>query len=367
MHDSLISSSKCSCMHCDGHVTRSLDECTHRAHASSGNGCAYSARCAHTLPPHSLIHSLSCFSRDNVRALLYRNVRKSVPVHPGALGAPMGNRPSTERRLAGDATRQPPPLPPPGRSVNARNGPTSSTSTTSVPWMPQQAPGPASESPPTFTMAAGTRHIYAPSLPIRPLTEVPYYPYLRYRVVVEDEYGSLLVVTREGLRRQRDAIRVACETEADPYALIALATWQQRKARVSPVELDQVCPPQRFASLEANDAHTVETTAAQTCSICLENFAPESAVRKLPRCGHVFHDDCIRGWACHKRAQCPVCRTWVLDDADMLRRSMAEAAIRAELQHAALVEERIREYLRRQVALSRACGCRTDTQVPNGT
>jgi hypothetical protein len=195
---------------------------------------------------------------------------------------------------------------------------------------------------------------------------VPYYPYLRYRVVVEDEYGSLLVVTREGLRRQRDAIRMACESEADPHALIALATWQQRKARISPVELEQVCPRERYDALEARGVLLADTDVVQTCSVCFENFEASSMVRVLPRCNHVFHDDCIRGWACHKKAQCPVCRTWILGDSDMLRRSMAEAAIRAELQHAALVEERIREYLRRQVALSRGCGCRTESQTPNG-
>ncbi|KAF6000463.1 hypothetical protein F1559_002244 [Cyanidiococcus yangmingshanensis] len=240
----------------------------------------------------------------------------------------MGNRVTAERRsTAGGTQRQ-------LASGGLVSGPDS---------VQQRESQTLTESLSPFIFVGGPRRSYVPSIPVRPLTEVPYYPYLRYRVVVEDEYGSLLVVTRDGLRRQRDALRIACETEADPHSLIALATWQQRKARISPVELEQVCHHQRYDELEAHGALPADTDAVQTCSVCFEDFEPSSMVRRLPRCGHIFHDDCIRGWACHKKAQCPVCRAWILDDTDMRQRSMAEAAIRAELQHAALVEERIRE------------------------
>lgn len=44
-----------------------------------------------------------------------------------------------------------------------------------------------------------------------------------------------------------------------------------------------------------------------TCSICLDNFIAGQRIRTLPRCGHIFHEECIDIWL-ENHENCPVCR-----------------------------------------------------------
>ena len=60
-----------------------------------------------------------------------------------------------------------------------------------------------------------------------------------------------------------------------------------------------VLPSQDFNPNE--DAHN------NTCSICLEAFQEGDIIRKLPRCQHNFHVECIDSWLVRK-AECPVCK-----------------------------------------------------------
>ncbi|XP_020581001.1 E3 ubiquitin-protein ligase ATL6-like [Phalaenopsis equestris] len=47
---------------------------------------------------------------------------------------------------------------------------------------------------------------------------------------------------------------------------------------------------------------------ALECAICLNEFEEEDTIRLLPKCDHVFHQECIDAWlATH--VTCPVCRT----------------------------------------------------------
>lgn len=43
------------------------------------------------------------------------------------------------------------------------------------------------------------------------------------------------------------------------------------------------------------------------CVICLSLFEDEEMGRKLPKCGHVFHVECIDMWL-HSHSTCPICR-----------------------------------------------------------
>ncbi|KAL2928388.1 RING-H2 finger protein ATL80 [Bienertia sinuspersici] len=47
------------------------------------------------------------------------------------------------------------------------------------------------------------------------------------------------------------------------------------------------------------------------CSICLTEFADGDVMRILPRCGHVFHVNCIDTWL-GSHPSCPSCRQLVL-------------------------------------------------------
>lgn len=48
------------------------------------------------------------------------------------------------------------------------------------------------------------------------------------------------------------------------------------------------------------------------CSVCMEKFAAQDDIKRLPRCGHLFHAHCINQWLELKNA-CPVCRAQVVE------------------------------------------------------
>lgn len=46
----------------------------------------------------------------------------------------------------------------------------------------------------------------------------------------------------------------------------------------------------------------------ESCSICLAEYDGEDMVIRLPRCGHVFHMECINSWLDRSQFTCPLCR-----------------------------------------------------------
>ena len=71
----------------------------------------------------------------------------------------------------------------------------------------------------------------------------------------------------------------------------------------------------RSATGGANAAPTPVAPAVQyetaECTICMEVWQPEEH-RATLRCGHLFHEECIREWM-HRQQNCPVCRTAARD------------------------------------------------------
>ncbi|KAH6795908.1 hypothetical protein C2S51_036894 [Perilla frutescens var. frutescens] len=71
-------------------------------------------------------------------------------------------------------------------------------------------------------------------------------------------------------------------------------------------ELD--LPVSRFEELEVGG----DDEGDEVCSICLVELEGEDSVNKLPKCGHVFHAECMEKWVDRCQFTCPLCRSSVL-------------------------------------------------------
>ncbi|KAI3456481.1 hypothetical protein Pfo_013144 [Paulownia fortunei] len=70
----------------------------------------------------------------------------------------------------------------------------------------------------------------------------------------------------------------------------------------------------RFQDLEFSNKNRGEAinNEEEMCSICLAEFEKEDLVNKLPRCGHIFHMECMEQWLDRCQFTCPLCRSLVL-------------------------------------------------------
>ncbi|QIX00486.1 hypothetical protein AMS68_006003 [Peltaster fructicola] len=53
---------------------------------------------------------------------------------------------------------------------------------------------------------------------------------------------------------------------------------------------------------------TIALEAEHRCLVCLCDFEAEELLRRLGKCGHLFHKDCIDHWLTQGRNSCPLCR-----------------------------------------------------------
>lgn len=45
-----------------------------------------------------------------------------------------------------------------------------------------------------------------------------------------------------------------------------------------------------------------------SCSICICEYEHGEELRLLPKCGHIFHTECIMPWLTQKKNACPLCQ-----------------------------------------------------------
>ncbi|CAA0823624.1 E3 ubiquitin-protein ligase ATL6 [Striga hermonthica] len=82
-------------------------------------------------------------------------------------------------------------------------------------------------------------------------------------------------------------------------------------ARFSPSMAIIIVSLPTFTYSEVRD-HKIGKGALE-CAICLNEFEPDEALRLIPTCDHVFHQDCIDAWLA-SHVTCPVCRADLTPD-----------------------------------------------------
>lgn len=65
------------------------------------------------------------------------------------------------------------------------------------------------------------------------------------------------------------------------------------------------------------------------CSVCLSGFSDGEDVRKLPKCKHLFHSECVDMWL-YSHSNCPLCRAEVAAAAPTSMRGRAVAELEEE-------------------------------------
>ena len=87
------------------------------------------------------------------------------------------------------------------------------------------------------------------------------------------------------------------------------------------VERDMVILRDRFMNPfeEHHPVEGEEEKEKKECPICLSEFEAGEMVITHPRCGHVFHSDCLTNWLIRPNypCYCPMCKTPTLSS--MLR------------------------------------------------
>ncbi|KAK5111660.1 hypothetical protein LTR62_004765 [Meristemomyces frigidus] len=69
-------------------------------------------------------------------------------------------------------------------------------------------------------------------------------------------------------------------------------------------------------AMESDDR--VELEAGQRCLVCLCDFEAKEIGRRLVKCQHLFHKDCIDQWLTQGRNSCPLCRGQGVDEKEKL-------------------------------------------------
>ncbi|TKA31323.1 hypothetical protein B0A50_02168 [Salinomyces thailandicus] len=63
-----------------------------------------------------------------------------------------------------------------------------------------------------------------------------------------------------------------------------------------------------LVAIATESADRVEIEAGQRCLVCLCEYEAKEVARKLAKCNHLFHKECIDQWLTQGRNSCPLCR-----------------------------------------------------------
>ena len=105
----------------------------------------------------------------------------------------------------------------------------------------------------------------------------------------------------------------------DPLPVASPWASRRRRRRETPAAraLDDAASalPVYVYSSSADDADGGgKTKAPAECAVCIVELRDGDSARRLPRCGHRFHADCVGAWL-RLHATCPLCRASVVPPA----------------------------------------------------
>ena len=78
----------------------------------------------------------------------------------------------------------------------------------------------------------------------------------------------------------------------------------------------------RHTSIETYDS---QNSRHDTCAVCRESFTTGQPVRRIERCGHVFHTTCMDRWL-ESHSTCPLCMQTIIPTEDNNNESNTESA-----------------------------------------
>ncbi|CAN6328562.1 unnamed protein product [Urochloa humidicola] len=104
----------------------------------------------------------------------------------------------------------------------------------------------------------------------------------------------------------------ADEDDSLPVASPWASRWrQQEDLRAPPLEdVASALPVYVYSSAGAGDEADGKQHAGE-CAVCIVELRDGEPARRVPRCGHQFHADCVGEWL-RLHATCPLCRASVV-------------------------------------------------------
>ncbi|XP_047308045.1 RING-H2 finger protein ATL16-like [Impatiens glandulifera] len=78
--------------------------------------------------------------------------------------------------------------------------------------------------------------------------------------------------------------------------------------------IEQICSFKfkKEMGIQIHEEEEEQGYEAPECSICLSVFEEEDELKRLPRCMHCFHSNCIDKWFLNSHINCPLCRAEVV-------------------------------------------------------
>ncbi|KAK8969475.1 E3 ubiquitin-protein ligase ATL6 [Platanthera guangdongensis] len=112
-----------------------------------------------------------------------------------------------------------------------------------------------------------------------------------------------------GLYCYSRSLRNRAPNHFEDSAAAGSLTGRQKAAGLDPAVLHSF-PAMLYSDVKN---HKIGSSSLE-CAVCINEFEDQDSIRLLPKCSHVFHEDCIDAWLA-SHVTCPVCRC-VLEKVD---------------------------------------------------